>query len=215
MKHIFLLLLLFSFSANAYQDYSRNVVRKKNEVFLRGFRPQLQKGETCSFYSTSMILNYYGKNTSARKLQKGTNHKKGSWAISKELESLGFIYQYTRAKSFLLFRDTIKFAIDHGIPLRWDCNMKRSPIRQERKGTYHARIILGYVGKKQVTHVIYADSWGMQHLHKIMNIRCAYNMTTLYGPIYPQGSSEEIIEGFQNLTDKEKPQIPSERNIDL
>lgn len=208
MKAFFPILIFFSLlTANAQPYYTRNVVRRGDEVYLRGFRPQLQKGKTCAFYSTSMILDYYGQYVSAQKLRKTnqltqqTPPKKTSKFISQKLESLGFTYIYTNEKSCDFFCKTIKFSIDHGIPVRWECDLKFSPIPKERKGklTMHARIIMGYVGRTQITHIIYADSWGENALHKIMDIEHAHKMTRKYGPVFPKKDSKEILEGFKNL----------------
>ena len=203
---IFIVLLVISIPlfVNAQPDYARNVVRRGDEVYLRGFRPQMQKGGTCSFYSTSMILDYYGQYVPAKRLRRKNgsiqeSNAKTSAFMSQKLETLGFIYIYNPQKSFDLFCDTIKYAIDNGIPLRWECSMKFSPIPKERRNSTHARIILGYKGKNRITHIIYADSWGATALHKVMTINQAHKMTVLYGPIFPKKDSQDILAHFQEL----------------
>ena len=221
-KNLHIILVLFALNVNAQQDYSRNVLHRGNEVSLRGFKPQIQKGKTCSFYSTSMILEYYGQFISAKQLRRNKNtngfstvkSKTTSRFIAQKLESLGFVYITINEKSSLLFSDVVKFSIEHGIPLRWECNLKFSPIRKERKNAGHARIILGYLGREKITHIIYADSWGVQHLHKIIGVNEAFRMTNRFGPIFPRKDNQSYIDDFGILIAKyTKAKNPSTKPV--
>ena len=201
----FFFLLFFAY---AQQDYSHNVVCKGNQVYLRGFRPMQQKGKTCSYYSTSMILAYYGYNISPDKLKrKGKNdylypNRKCSDFIAQKLNSMGFMYSYTREKNKDFFCELIKYLIDRGIPLRWECNMRFSPIPAERNNSQHARIITGYIGKNGITHIFYSDSWGSRHINKIMDVDQALKMTFLYGPVFPKRGNQKIIDDLKNIYDE-------------
>jgi len=228
MNKILVFLVLFSFYANAQQDYTRNVVRKKNEVYLRGFKPQIQKGKTCAFYSTSMILAYYGKNVSPDKLKrkgKGSNpysdRRKGSHFMAQRLKSLGFTFIIVQRKDKELFREIVKYAIDKGIPLRWSCNLRFSPIKKERNNSSHARIITGYIHKNnKITHVFYTDSWGFGHINKIMTFSCAFKMTNRFGPVFPEKNNQQFLADFKKIiaqyTKTEDISVPqaSEEEID-
>lgn len=208
VKLFFFILAFFSLLiASAQQDYSRNVVRKGNEVYLRGFKPQVQKGKTCAFYSTSMILAYYGKHVSPDKLKrkgKGSNpysdRRKSSHFMAQRLKSLGFEFIIIRNEDTELFREIIKYAIDNGIPLRWSCNMRFSPLKKERNNSSHARIITGYVqNRDKITHIFYTDSWGEKHMNKIMTCSNALKMTNRYGPIFPLKDNQKFLSDFNTL----------------
>lgn len=211
LKNIFFL-LTFSLLliVNAQQDYSHNVVRRGNEVFLRGFKPQTQKGKTCAFYSTSMILAYYGKKVSPDKLKhtgRGNNQysdrKKSSHFMAERLKNFGFVFIIVQHNNDELFRKIVKYAIDNGIPLRWSCNMRFSPIKKERNNSSHARIITGYVeNNEQMSHILYTDSWGSDHINKIMTCKNAMKMTNRYGPVFPQKNNQKIISDFNFLIEK-------------
>ena len=224
---LFILVSFLFFPAKAQQDYTSNVIRKGNEVYLRGFKPQIQKGKTCAFYSTSMILSYYGKHVSPDKLKrkgKGNNpysdHTKSSHFMAQRLKSLGFVFIIISWKDIGLFHDVVKYAIDNGIPLRWSCNMRFSPIKKERNNSSHARIITGYIEKnKKMTHIFYTDSWGERHINKTMTFSNAFKMTNRYGPIFPLKNNQKYLSDFNALIAQykksENVSTPQESDVEI
>ena len=224
-KSFNIITLLFALAVNAQQDYSHNVVRKGNQVYLTGFKPMSQKGNTCSFYSTSMILAYYGKYVSPDKLKrKGKSYnpfsgrRKSSNFMEQRLKNFGFTYIIIRHNGDELFRAIVKYAIDNGIPIRWECNMRFSPVKRERSRSAHARILTGYVENNgKITNIFYTDSWGERYINRIMSCQNAIKMTNLYGPIFPQKNNQKLISDFNALIDLYKktkyvsnPQIAEE-----
>lgn len=210
-KSLHIITLLFALVANAQQDYSRNVVRKGNQVYLTGFKPMSQKGNTCSFYSTSMILAYYGKHVSPDRLKRrdnntSSNRRKTSRFMAERLKSFGFMFiivPYNNDDE--LFSKIVKYAIDNGIPLRWSCNMRFSPQKKERKNSSHARIITGYIlYKDKMTHILYTDSWGERHINKLMTYKNALRMTNRYGPIFPTKNNEKFLSDFNEMIEQAK-----------
>ena len=211
-KSLCIITFLFALAVNAQQDYSRNVVRNGNQVYLTGFKPMLQKGKTCSFYSTSMILAYYGVNVSPDKLKRRgnniySNNPKGSLFMAQRLKSLGFVFiiiQHNKRDE--LFREIVKYAIDNGIPLRWGVNMRYSPIKRDRGNSFHARIITGYIADKdKITHIFYSDSWGEKHINKLMTYKNALRMTTRYGPIFPKKNNDKFVSDFNAMIEQFTP----------
>ena len=208
-KTLNIIIFLFAFVVNAQQDYSRNVVRNGNQVYLTGFKPMLQKGNNCSFYSTSMILAYYGNYIAPKKLSRNSNlnfsstQKRSSTFMTQKLDSMGFYYFYTKEKHKAFFCEIIKFLIDKGIPMRWECNMRFSPRKKERSNSFHARIITGYIANKdKMTHILYTDSWGSGHINKLMDMPNAVKMTVLYGPIFPKKGNQQMIDELKNIVDE-------------
>ena len=210
-KSFNIITLLFALAVNAQQDYSHNVVRKGNQVYLTGFKPMSQKGNTCSFYSTSMILAYYGKHVSPDRLKRrdnntSSNRRKTSRFMAERLKSFGFIFiivPYNNDDE--LFSKIVKYAIDNGIPLRWSCNMRFSPKKKERTNSSHARIITGYIlYKDKMTHILYTDSWGERHINKLMTYKNALRMTNRYGPIFPTKNNDKFVSDFNAMIEQAK-----------
>ena len=225
-KSFNIITLLFALAVNAQQDYSHNVVRKGNQVYLTGFKPMSQKGNTCSFYSTSMILAYYGKHVSPDRLKRrdnntSSNRRKTSRFMAERLKSFGFIFiivPYNNDDE--LFSKIVKYAIDNGIPLRWSCNMRFSPIKKERNNSSHARIITGYIEKnKKMTHIFYTDSWGERHINKTMTFSNAFKMTNRYGPIFPLKNNQKYLSDFNALIAQykksENVSTPQESDVEI
>ena len=211
-KSLHIIVLLFALAVNAQQDYSHNVVRKGNQVYLTGFKPMLQKGNNCSFYSTSMILAYYGKYVSPDKLKRRGNNiysdnKRSSQFMAQKLKSLGFtfiIIQHNKRDE--LFCQIVKYAIDNGIPVRWGVNMRYSPIKRDRGNSFHARIITGYIEyKDKMTHILYTDSWGEKHINKLMTYKNALRMTSRYGPIFPEKNNQKFVSDFNAIIERFTP----------
>lgn len=165
------------------RTYTHNVRRTKGRVSLKGFRPIAQKGPTCLRYSTVMILRYFHCNVIPREF-------KGGKIIDDVLDRYGFksISLVQPLKNQTLFANSVKKAIDNGIPIQWGVNLKLSPIAIERAGNGHARVITGYLHQNGVlTGIIYADSWGKsKNLNKEMSINTAYRMSHGLRLIYPK-----------------------------
>ena len=171
------------------RTFTHNVRRTKGKVFLKGFRPIAQKGPTCLRYSTVMILRYFHCNVIPREF-------KGERMIDDILYRYGFksISLVLPLKNQTLFANSIKKAIDNGIPIQWGVNLRNSPSAFDRRAVIgksndgHARVITGYLHQDEVlTGIIYADSWGKsKNLNKEMNINSAYRMTHGLRLIYPK-----------------------------
>ncbi len=86
-----------------------------------------------------------------------------------------------KGSEFEKFRRLVKASIDRGVPLLWSLQLglfdeDGEAARQERGG--HMRLIVGYNDKDPANPVlIFSDSWGSGHEHKVMAMHDAFAAT--------------------------------------
>ena len=158
-----------------------------------------------------MILAYYGRYIRPEKLKRKGNivssgTRKSSQFMAQKLKSLGFEFIIISDKNKELFNEIVKYSIDNGIPLRWSCNMRFSPVKKERSNSSHARIITGYIkGGNKITHIFYTDSWGANHMNKTMTFDQAAKMTNRYGPVFPKKDNQQYFEQIHSIIEQYVP----------
>lgn len=216
MKNIIILTIILCltglFASPAKSPYRKKVKRvSSGDVYLR-ISPERQRGETCNPTSTSMILNYYGINANPRDLQEdsgNTDSYKYSAYIMQQLKKYKMHMiplPMNSAHSDQIF-ESVKRAIDCGLPLQWLVDLLKAPdydiskrqkkqLRKQGPVAGHARIFNGYhINRRtqKIDYFIFTDSWGIKHRKKEIKVTDVSKMTSTFFLIIPESLPDEVI----------------------
>ena len=184
MRICFFVLLLYSCFFLYAKDYYSNVEKTENQICIN-IRPLMQIKKGCNLSSATMLLQYFGIDTSPQELKAKRNRTQSYRSrafVNQQIRSLGFNIKKLPADNISEFTESIKRAVNVGIPLWWECDLALAPAsdqRRKKKIALHRRLINGYkIHENILTDIIYSDSWGEKHINKQMRINDAYRMST-------------------------------------
>ena len=165
-----------------------------------------------------MILRYYKFHITPNQVKKGA--KNGEYKTSKfiedKLDMVNFCFLHYHPRQGTDFAQVVKTCIDNGIPLQWGVNLKYAPkVRARRlspsRDAGHARVIWGYERDrktKEVTGIIFADSWGRHKLRQKVDVDEACHMTMSMHPIFPRDTDPEVVAKLLALPGMEQGDVP-------
>lgn len=211
--------------------YAKNVKRvSSGDVYMR-IKTEKQKGETCNPTSMSMILDYYGIYVSSARLRRDSEKNKKREDRKAYMFSSYLMEQLKKYKMQMLYIpmmkdaekevfESVKRAIDCGIPLQWLVDLLQAPdydikkkqkeyIIEENDGDgAHVRVFHGYhlnMKTKKIDSFIFSDSWGVKHRKKNIKIADVAKMTNGFYLIVPERINRKIINYiYEPIADKLK-----------
>ena len=214
---LFILFSFFLFASCLFgtpqaSPYSKKVKKVSSGAVYIRIESEKQHGETCNPTSMSMILDYYGIRASSKDLQKDSNrteaYKKSKY-LKEQLKkyNMQMLYLPVSQKNQTAVFETVKRAIDCGLPLQWLVDLLKAPdydIPQKHKRKLlkkgpvagHARIFNGYhLNRKtqKIDYFIFTDSWGIKHRKKEIKTADVCKMTSCFYIIAPESLPTEVI----------------------